>query len=83
MASEKPFRFAVQTFSATSAKEWRERSQRIEALGYSALHLADHIIGAGPAIDASHHPVQELAAVPAMAVAAAVTSSLRIGCRVF
>ncbi len=83
MASDKPFRFAVQTFSATSAKEWRERAQRVEALGYSALHLADHIIGPGPAIEASHHPIQELAAVPAMAVAAEVTSSLRIGCRVF
>ena len=81
--AERPFRFAVQTFSATSAKEWRERAQRVEGLGYSALHLADHIIGPGPAIESSHHPVQELAAVPAMAVAAEVTSSLRIGCRVF
>lgn len=83
MTAAKTFRFAVQTFSATSAKEWRERAQRVEALGYSALHLADHIIGPGPAIEASHHPIQELAAVPAMAVAAEATSSLRVGCRVF
>ncbi len=81
--SPHPFRFAVQTFSASSGKEWRERARRIEALGYSTLHLADHFIGPGPALEATHHPLQELAAVPAMAVAAEATQSLRIGCRVF
>jgi len=79
----RPFRFAVQSFSASSAKEWRERALRVEALGYSALHLADHIVGAGPVIESTNHPVQELAAVPAMAMAAEATSTLRIGCRVF
>ena len=83
MPTPRPFRFGVQTFSATSGKEWRERAQRVEALGYSALHLADHFIGPGPALDATNHPLQELAAVPAMAVAAEVTDRLRIGCRVF
>jgi probable F420-dependent oxidoreductase len=78
-----PFRFAVQSFSAGSAKEWRERAMRVEALGYSTLHLADHVLGPGPAIEATHHPIQELAAVPAIAAAAAATSTLRVGCRVF
>jgi probable F420-dependent oxidoreductase len=79
----RPFRFAVQSFSARSAQEWRERARRVEALGYSALHLADHVIGPGPALAQTNHPVQELAAVPAIAAAAAATTTLRVGCRVF
>jgi probable F420-dependent oxidoreductase len=79
----KPFRFAVQSFHADSAKEWREGAKRVEDLGYSALHLADHIIGPGPALEATNHPLQTLAAVPAMAVAAEATTKLRVGCRVF
>jgi probable F420-dependent oxidoreductase len=78
-----PFRFAVQTWSASSAKEWSDGARRAEALGYSALHLADHFLGPGEAIASTNHPIQELAAVPAMAFAAAATQSLRIGCRVF
>jgi probable F420-dependent oxidoreductase len=79
----RPFRFAVQSFSASSAKEWRERARQVEDLGYSALHLADHILGPGPAIASTNHPIQELAAVPAIAVAAEATTTLRVGCRVF
>lgn len=81
--SPRPFRFAVQSFSAPSAKEWRERARRVEELGYSALHLADHFLGPGEALESTNHPLQDLAAVPAMAVAAEATTSLRIGCRVF
>lgn len=79
----KPFRFGVQSFSAASGEEWGERARKAEELGYSAFHLADHIIGEGPALTRSNHPLQTLAAVPAMAYAAAVTSSIKIGCRVF
>ena len=79
----RPFRFAIQSFSADSADQWRERARRAEALGFSALHLADHIIGPGPALEATNHPLQTLAAVPAIAVAAEATSTLRVGCRVF
>ena len=79
----RPFRFAVQSFHADSAKEWREGARKIEDLGYSALHLADHIIGPGPALEATNHPLQTLAAVPAMAVAAEATTRRRVGCRVF
>lgn len=81
--SPHPFRFGVQAFSAGSAKEWTELARRVEALGYSTLHLADHYFGNGPVEATTHHPVQMLAATPAMAHAAAVTSTLRIGCRVF
>ena len=79
----RPFRFAVQSFSAKSGKEWRERAKRAEALGYSALHLADHVVGPGAAMTQSNHPIQELAAVPAMMSAAEATTTLRVGCRVF
>ncbi len=79
----RPFRFGVQSFSATSGREWRERARRVEGLGYSTLSLADHFIGPGPVQEATGHPPQELAAGPAMAVAAEVTSHLRVGCRVY
>jgi probable F420-dependent oxidoreductase len=79
----RPFRFAVQSFSAKSGKEWRERAKRAEALGYSALHLADHVVGPGDAMTKSNHPIQELAAVPAMMSAAEATTTLKVGCRVF
>jgi probable F420-dependent oxidoreductase len=77
------FRFGVQSFNADSGAQWAAKARRAEALGYSAFHLADHLIGPGPALERSAHPVQNLAALPAMAYAAAVTSTIRIGCRVF
>jgi len=78
-----PFRFAVQSFNADTATEWRDRARKTEDLGYSALHVADHILGPGPALERSFHPVQNLAAVPAMCFAAAATTELKIGARVF
>lgn len=83
MSEPRPFRFAVQSYAADSADQWRERARRVEELGYSAFHLADHFIGAGAALEAGNHPLQNIAAVPAMAVAAEATRTLRIGCRVF
>ena len=44
--------------------------------------MADHYIGSGRALNPTNHAVQLLAAVPALAVAAAVTTSIRIGPRV-
>ena len=82
-AAARPFRFAVQAYATDSASAWRTTARRVEALGYSALHLADHYIGPGPALAATNHPVQSIAAVPAMATAAEATTTLRIGCRVF
>ena len=65
MPADRPFRFAIQAFNAPSAAAWRETARRAEALGYSALHLADHFLGPGEAIAGTNHPIQELAAVPA------------------
>jgi len=78
----RPFRFGVQCYAPASAAEWRALAKRAEALGYSAFHLADHVIGPGPKLAATNHPVQTVAAIPAMAVAAEATSTIRIGCRV-
>jgi alkanesulfonate monooxygenase SsuD/methylene tetrahydromethanopterin reductase-like flavin-dependent oxidoreductase (luciferase family) len=67
----RPFRFGAQAFNASSARAWREMAQRTEALGYSTFHLADHYLGPGAVHDESHHPVQELAGVPAICFSAA------------
>lgn len=79
----RPFRFAVSSYLATSRKEWVELARRVEDQGYSALHVADHYLGPGPVLAATGHRAQTLAAVPAIAVAAEVTTTLRVGARLF
>jgi probable F420-dependent oxidoreductase len=72
----KKFRFAVQGAAAPSGAAWRELARKAEALGYSTLHIPDHYV------DAASNGGQALAAIPALAVAGAVTETLRIGTRV-
>jgi probable F420-dependent oxidoreductase len=79
----KPFRFGYQTFNAESGQSWADKARKAEDLGYSSFHLADHLLGPGPALTAANHPIQNVAAIPAMAFAAAATSNINIGCRVF
>jgi probable F420-dependent oxidoreductase len=81
--SHKPFRFGLQAFNTPSPAAWRELVRKTEDLGYSAYHLADHILGPGPAIEGTAHPPQLLAAVPAMAMALEMTKSIKVGARVF
>jgi probable F420-dependent oxidoreductase len=76
------FRFGCQSVHAASGREWKDKARRAEDLGYSSLVLADHYLGPGPAIAATGHPVQTLAAVPAMTLAAEATTTIRVGCRV-
>ena len=76
------FRFGIQSYQAPSPQAWRDQARRAEDLGYDVLNLADHVIGPGPALAATNHPVQDIAAIPAMVVAAEATTTLRIGCRV-
>ena len=64
--STRPFRFAIQSQRADSAREWREKAKKIEALGYDVLLMADHF---GP----------QFGIAPALAVAAEATTTLRIG----
>src|SRR6201990_3480518 len=78
-----PFRFAVQATNAAGGREWRDTVRKVQDLGYSTLFLADHYLGPGPAQKLARTPRQDLAPIAAMATAAAVTETLRIGCRVF
>jgi probable F420-dependent oxidoreductase len=78
-----PFRFAVQATNAAGGREWRDTVRKVEDLGYSTLFLADHYLGPGPAQRAARIPRQDLAPIAAMAAAAALSETLRIGCRVF
>jgi probable F420-dependent oxidoreductase len=78
-----PFRFAIQATNAGDARDWREFCCKVEDLGYSTLFLADHYLGPGPAQRAANTPRQDLAPIAAIAAAAAHTTTLRVGCRVF
>ena len=62
----RPFRFGVVAAQARSAEEWTARARRVESLGYSTLLVPDGLR-------------YTLAPLPALAAAAAVTSSLRVG----
>jgi probable F420-dependent oxidoreductase len=77
-----PFRLGAQAYAPESPAAWREQGRGAEDLGYSAFHVADHLLGPGPALAPTNHPVQTVAAIPAMAVAAEATSTIRIGCLV-
>lgn len=78
-----PFRFAVQATNAAGGRQWHDTVRKVEDLGYSTLFLADHYLGPGPAQKIARTPRQDLAPIAAMAAAAAVSDTLRIGCRVF
>src|SRR6267142_1235095 len=65
--SVRPMRFATQAGAAGSGPEWIDRAKRLEALGYGTLAMPDHMIGGA------------WAAMPALAVAATVTTKLRVG----
>src|SRR4029079_6175414 len=64
---DRPFRFAGIVPKVSSATEFTEIARQAEALGYSTLFVPDHFVD---------HP---LAPVPALAAAAAVTTTLRVG----
>ncbi|MDQ3688511.1 MAG: TIGR03621 family F420-dependent LLM class oxidoreductase [Chloroflexota bacterium] len=61
-----PFRFAIYTNSSDEADHWTAFARRAEELGYAALYVTDHL-------------GRQLAPTAALAAAAAVTRSLRIG----
>jgi probable F420-dependent oxidoreductase len=67
-----PFRFAAQLSKAPepSGRAWADQARRVEDLGYSTLLMPDHF-------------GDQLAPVPALAAAAAATTSLRVGSLVF
>jgi probable F420-dependent oxidoreductase len=62
----RPFRFGVNVRTAASAAEWADKARKAERLGYSVLLVPDHL-------------TELLAPCPALAVAAAATTRLRLG----
>ncbi len=62
----KPFTFGVQMGNAGSAVEWRDKARQLEDLGYATLYMPDHFIDTA------------LAPMPAMAMALAHTTQLRV-----
>jgi probable F420-dependent oxidoreductase len=65
-----PFRFAVELHSAFEGSTWTDTVRELEALGYSTLFVPDHFDeGLGP--------------ITAMATAAIVTTTLKVGSLVF
>ena len=66
----KPFRFGVQIGNVASASAWKDKARKLEDLGYSTLFMPDHF-------------GEELAPMPAIAMAAAHTTTLKIGALVF
>lgn len=61
-----PFRFGVVAAGAGSGHEWAEKARRVESLGYATLVVPDNL-------------EYTLAPLPALAVAAAGTRTLRVG----
>ena len=77
-----PFRFAAMTGGASTRREIEELARKAEDLGYFAVHVNDHYLGPGPAMETANHPPQPTAAIPTALVIADATTSLRVGFRV-
>ncbi len=67
MPHDRKFRFGVMAARAESAKEYRDTARKAEDLGYTTWFVPDHFVD---------HP---LAPMPAMAMVAEATSTLRVG----
>jgi probable F420-dependent oxidoreductase len=65
-----PFRFSVQCPAAPDARAWAELARKAEDLGYATLTISDHLD-------------DQFAPGPALAAAAAATSTLRLGTLVY
>ncbi|HLZ30672.1 MAG TPA: TIGR03621 family F420-dependent LLM class oxidoreductase [Chloroflexota bacterium] len=66
MSTPRAFRFGVVAAAARSGEEWISKARRVEALGYATLVIPDNMR-------------YTLAPLPALAVAAAATTALRVG----
>jgi probable F420-dependent oxidoreductase len=67
VAHPRRFRFGVQTAGSGDAAQWREMARKVEDLGYSTLFMPDHFADT------------RFAPMVAISVAAAVTTTLRVG----
>ncbi|MBW3580037.1 MAG: TIGR03621 family F420-dependent LLM class oxidoreductase [Actinobacteria bacterium] len=66
MPAPRPFRFGLSLAGFDHGHDWDETARRVEDLGYSTLLVPDHL-------------GDQLAPLPAIAVAAAATTTLRVG----
>src|SRR3954447_1087040 len=66
----RPFRFATFAYRAADRWAWEEQARRAAASRYATLVMPDHFLN-------------PLTPMPALAAAAAVTTTLRVGCIVF
>ena len=73
MKRQRAFRFGV--IDEISRKEWVQKAQKVEQLGYSTFLIRDHFIQG----DFNH----QLAPIPALMAAADATTALRVGSLVF
>ena len=78
-----PFRFGLQAYEATTADEWSSVVHQAEDAGYSTLFSSDHYFGPGRIAEATGQRPVDVAPLTSIAFAAAMTSTLRVGCRVF
>jgi probable F420-dependent oxidoreductase len=67
MPMTRTFRFSVQAGAPPPGMDWPSFARRIESIGYGGLVMADHVVGNG------------LSPFPALAAAAAATTTLRVG----
>src|SRR3954449_4654084 len=81
--TQRPFRFGLQAFAGSSAREWFDTVERAEDAGYSTLFSSDHYFGPGAISEATGHRPVDMAPLTSIAMAAARTATLRVGCRVF
>lgn len=70
MPHDRRFRFGVMASKAPNGAAWAELARKAEGLGYDVLCVADHY-------------TDQFAPTPALAAAAAVTSTLRVGSLVY
>jgi len=66
MAHPRPFRFGISSVATPSAGAWRDLARKCEDLGFSTLLGADHFN-------------DQIAPLPALAMAAEATTTLRVG----
>jgi probable F420-dependent oxidoreductase len=66
MSDLRPFRFGVYASGISPGQHWADLARAVEDRGYATLVMPDHLDG-------------QLSPIPALATAAAVTSTLRIG----
>lgn len=66
MAHARPFRFGISAITTGSADEWCDLARKTEDLGFSTLLGADHFN-------------DQIAPLPSLAIAAGVTTRLRLG----